>query len=82
MEELAVSVIVPDTALGVSVAFGLLSTAVNSDFGGVRDRAAIVQVELFAPRTTENGAKSSLTTINVSALCVKYVLSISMALVS
>ena len=81
-EELAVSVIVPLTALGVNVAFGLLSVAVNSDLGGVRDRAATVQVELFAPRTIENGAKSSFTTISVSALCVKYVLSISIALVS
>ena len=82
IELLAVSVTVPLTALGVRVAEGLLSAIVNSEIGTVRDRVATVHVELFAPRTIENGAKSSFTTISVSALCVKYVLSISMALLS
>ena len=54
MSWLDVSVIVPLTALGVSVAFGLLSAAVNKEFGDVRDRAPTVQVELFAPRTEQS----------------------------
>ena len=70
-ELLAVTLVVPDTAVAVKVADGLFVARVNADLGGVTVRADTIHVVLVAPRKTRTGAKFSFVKINVSADCVK-----------
>ena len=79
MAEDAVNLIAPVTADAVSVPAGLLVVSVNPVLGTVKESVEAVHVVLLAHLKILIGAKFSLTRIRVSALCVKYILSISMA---
>ena len=68
--EEAVIFTVPSTASGVMVALGLEVARVNAWKGEVRDIVLSVQVELVPPLTIFLGARSSCTSIYVSADCV------------
>ena len=64
----AVKVILPDTALGVSVAAGLVVVIVKAYLGMLSNVTDVaVHKESEAPRTILTGCKSGWTTISVSA---------------
>lgn len=68
---LAVTFVVPLTAVAVKLADGLVVERENAVLGGVNVNLVAVHCELLAPRVILNGKKFSLQIIKVSALCVK-----------